>query len=84
MSRDALLKLAAWQRDKFKTFCKDHSEALQTVIAIDRIEQHPSCTAYDVTLECGCKKVVTVGTRQKQSSTEYRVPIIETGLEGAI
>jgi hypothetical protein len=82
--RDALLKLAAWQRDKFKTFCKDHSEALQTVTAIDRIEQHPSCTAYDVTLECGCKKVVTVAVRDKHSSTAYKVPVIETGLEGTL
>jgi hypothetical protein len=57
--------LATWERENFRTFCKNHSDALQTVIDVSNdIKQLPTCAIYDAQLSCGCRKSVVINIRR--------------------
>jgi hypothetical protein len=74
------------QRKGMRVLCPT-CKTLQGIVKCDnKIIQGTSSATYFVHLECGCPegRVLTVNVKRKHSSTEYKVPVIETGLEGTL
>jgi hypothetical protein len=75
--------LATWARERFKTFCTNHPDALQTVVDVSNdIRQLPTCAMYDALLSCGCRKTITVNLRRPKP-VEYDVPVLVEGMEAS-
>jgi predicted peptidase len=67
--------LATWERERFKTFCPNHPDALQTVADVSNdIKQLPTSAIYDAALSCGCRKTITVNLT-RPTPVAYSVPV---------
>jgi len=69
--------LESWRRQRAKFYCPNHPETLQTVVDVAHIKRQPTAAHYDVTLECGCRRVVTINL--KPTPVAYVVPVMGTG-----
>jgi hypothetical protein len=69
--------LTAWQRERFRTYCPNHPDGLHEVVDVTGIKQQPSKAVYNVTLDCNCQRVVTIGLRRPVP--KYVVPVLSHG-----